>query len=217
MWHTENQSNKEKTMESTWRRNHFSAFAVAALLIVTSMASAADVTWQNPGTTEGEKSIDVASGNLAHAGYFGKTDHGTVNVIVGNKTIPFSKAGNEQSGHKVWISHGFKEDNHYRGEGSAEFQKVMDGVTHNTGLAPILTLGRLNVGATYQIQLFAVNEQEAWRADHEMRFSDNKDNVSEEFTVGSRSFVIGTFTADGPTQNIKLVFYSCKKVLVVSR
>ena len=186
---------------------------LGGLLAVLATAQAAPVTWTTgPTSTASEASIIIPTGaTIYHAGTWGTgTGSGPLTVPVTGDSIIFENmltgaaigtntaiaTGGEFSNGDVWVPPGASD---------ANFQNVMDGFAGDGGNPKNVILGGLVAGKQYQVQIF-VSDDRSCCSGRTMEWSDNAtDNAGNEtatFTAGSSSYVIGTFTADGPTQTI---------------
>lgn len=182
---------------------------LGVLCAVLASAHAAPVTWTAPAETIDQNAISLA-GTQFHAGTWGNNaGSGPFSVPVGSESIYFDNmiaagaigtnravaTGGEYYDASVWVP--------TSGTPDANFQNVMDGTNPDGENPKRLIIGGLVVGKTYQVQLF-ISDDRSCCSGRTMEWSDNATdgagNESATFTVGSSPNILGTFTADGPTQ-----------------
>ena len=181
------------------------------LWAVVATAQAAPITWTTGPTPTLDESAISLTGTLSHAGRWGAPNGSTsLAVPVGSESIIFqnsasagalgvnnaSASGGSYTNGDVWIPPGATD---------ANFNSIMDGSAPDGDNPKVVIIGGLVVGKNYQIQLFASDDRSCCST-RTMEWSDNSaDGVGHEtatFTLGSSSYVIGTFTADATSQTI---------------
>ena len=199
---------------NTLKNNRTAGIALASLFTLTAgtqQIEAAPVTWTTDATTlVDENDIDL-TGTLVHAGTWGSTAR---IVAVGTETITFENRGLLPAGTTDGVVgvNGFSEftsGDAFAPPGAidAGFEAVMDGFSSgviNLGAVLTVTFDGLTPGQAYQVQLF-VSDDRPSNASNVHTWQDQFDgsgNNTSTFTNDSSSYVIGTFTADGPTQQV---------------
>lgn len=170
------------------------------------------MTWTTGPTSidsQNENAISL-NGTLFHAGSWGPG--GTtppITVALPSESITFENltagatlgtlnaiaTGGEFTNNDLWIPTTTPD---------ANFLSVMRGMNPDGPNPKVVTVGRLVVGKQYQIQLFTSDDRGCCSG-RTQEWSDNStDGIGSEtstFTMGSSSYVIGTFTANATSQN----------------
>ncbi|QJE97464.1 discoidin domain-containing protein [Luteolibacter luteus] len=181
---------------------------MGVLWAVLATAHGAPVTWTGPTETVSEASISL-NGTLYHAGTWGTgAGTGPLAVPVGSETIVFE---NMVTGAAIGINNAVASGGEFydagawvpTGTANANFDAVMDGFAPDGANPKSVIVGGLVAGKTYQVQLF-VSDDRGCCGGRTMEWSDNATdgagNETTTFAMNTSPFVIGTFTADGPTQ-----------------
>jgi hypothetical protein len=186
-----------------------------ALCTLITAAHCAPVTWTAGPTSvdaQNENSINL-TGTLFHAGSWGSggtaapitvtLPSGSItfeNLTPGNTlgTLNAVATGGEFGNNDLWIP---------TGTADPGFLSVMRGMNPDGPNPKVVSVGRLVVGKQYQIQLFTSDDRGCCNG-RTQEWSDNAtDGVGAEtatFTMGSSSYVTGTFTANATSQNFYL-------------
>ncbi len=176
---------------------------------VFAMAQAAPVNWTTGPTETVDESAISLNGTLFHAGTWGSgAGAGPFAVPVGAESITFE---NMTTGAAVGVLSAIATGGEFydaanwvpAGTPNANFQAVMDGFAPDGANPKNVTVNGLVPGIQYQVQLF-VSDDRACCGGRTMEWSDSPaDGAGTEtatFAMNTSSYVIGTFTADGPTQ-----------------
>jgi hypothetical protein len=86
---------------------------------------------------------------------------------------------------------------------NANFNAVMSDFAYD-GNPVIGQLTGLTVGRKYEVELFALDDRGCCSG-RTVEFGDGNGNDSTVFSLGSNSYVFGTFTADATTQNVESI------------
>ena len=183
---------------------------LGVLCAVLATAHGAPVTWTGPAETLSEASISL-NGTLYHSGTWGSgAGAGPLAVPVGSETIVFE---NMVTGAAIGANNAIASGGEFydasgwvpAGTPNANFQAVMDGFAPDGANPKAVIIGGLVAGKSYQVQLF-VSDDRGCCGGRTMEWSDNATdgagNETATFAMNTSSYVIASFTADGPTQTL---------------
>ncbi len=150
---------------------------------------------------------DVATltqpGTLVEATQWGNT--GTIAVTGPYGTIHFQQASIDGGGGPVadTTAAGVNTGAFSGTTGNVSFDSVLNGYAYDETSSPYhtLTIFNLTPGQQYSVQLFSVDDRNG-ESGRTISYSDTSGDLSDSFTEGSNSYVIGTFIAAGATETL---------------
>ena len=170
------------------------------LMIVAGGLSAAPITWEEPFNLTNVSGLST-EGRLVRA-VNATRDAVSPTVMAGAEAIPFQAEGLGPSG--VGTGTYFTGDG--GDSGDANLNAVLDSHVWG-GAAWSFELTGLASGTAYQIQLIGAADTRSCCSNRNQRAGDGEaaESVSGDFSRSGVGSVIGTFTADGPTQEIRVL------------
>lgn len=161
----------------------------AAFILTVGGVQAASIAWSSLGSVSNASDV-LNIGTVVQAEYAGGFGPQTVNGVT--------------------FLDGFTSYATPTGVGSGAFSGDTGNTAYNTilntfaydGSSPgVLTLNSLNVGMTYKVELWALDDRlDFGIPDRTQRYDDNLGDYSPTFFVGSNTIMLGTFIADATTQ-----------------
>lgn len=206
------------SFKSSRRRVAARTLSVAALVLGASQVQAASVSFETPTTFTDTSVLDLP---LSLSGYtdiafsqaqnFGDNNNKTV-VTVGGQSIFFTDSSEFNSAPTGTASAVFYGGTEWNGAlfagdtGSIQFNDILDGqswATQQPTNRQTVRIGGLSIGQTYIVQLF-FSDQRGSSSGRTQSLADaiTGGNSSDVFSTALPTSVIGTFAADGLTQDI---------------
>ncbi|MBC8095677.1 MAG: immunoglobulin domain-containing protein [Akkermansiaceae bacterium] len=183
-----------------WKNRFFNALAVTAMILSTATTASAGIyTWSAPTAISTADTTLNQSGTVVGAAVFG---YDSKLVALGDgTTIYFAADGSVATATGDGTTYGAFTTNT---TGNSSFNAVLTQFNYDGGPKTI-TLNNLVAGQQYAVQLFALDDRSPGTRARRAYFQDPADaaNVSSTNTMGSKVYVIGTFTAPGTTVTIQ--------------
>ena len=157
-------------------------------------AHAAEIKFQSQGAVASASDVRT-NGILIQAEYAGGSGAQTVNGV------------NFHDGFSDYVlPSGTTKGAYLNDAGSESYNAILTAFAYDSHGKPgptVLTLKGLTPGKKYEVQLWSLDDRPG-QNEREVNFSDSRGNLSPSFTEGSNTIILGTFTADAPTQSIEV-------------
>jgi hypothetical protein len=176
--------------------------AAAVVFCASSAAPAAQITWGSVGQITGTGSLDQ-TGTLVTAINMGGSQGPQA---VAGTDITFNDGALTSAVGTGAVNNSYNMTYYDPTTGDTALDTVLDSHSYIAGGNPNaraqVDLTGLTVGAPYRVQVIAVSDIRGCCSTRTQTVDDGMGNVSGALTRGMANFVIGTFTADAPTQSL---------------
>lgn len=182
------------------------ALLAGALLCSRQAAAQAPISWSSVDPITTADATLEQTGTVLDAAAWGNNP--TTVTLGDGTTINFSSATINANGGTAAADatpeQGTTNTAAFSGSGNANFDSVLSGYAFD-GNNPVITLNNLIAGSQYSVQLFALDDRGGGLSARTEAFSDGLGNQTGTFALGANDYVIGTFTASGPTEAVDIV------------
>jgi len=170
----------------------YAVFAVITV-ITAGGVQAASINWSSLGTVNNASDV-LNIGTIVQAQYAGGSGAETVNGVT------------FQDGFTSYATAFGATNGTFSGDtGNTAYNTILNSFAYDGSNPGVLTLNSLNVGGTYEVELWALDDRSSGGiSSRTENFDDNVGHDSATITLGSNTIILGTFTADATTQIINV-------------